>query len=236
MVQNNADAIVAVDSNSKEFLIHECGFTCAQICIIPLGADTNIFRFNDVVRDKLRCQLGIDPTDIVCVFSGKISRIKDVHLFIDAGLNILHHDSRIRMLIVGDGDTAYIEEMKAKIHKAGHVDKVYWTGFLSSQELAEHYSASDISIWPKQVSIGTLEAQSCGLPLIVADTPMLRDRVCNNSGLVFAPNSVESLQQKLELLVNDDKYRRRLGRAGRSIVESDFNWTMIAQNFIKLVN
>lgn len=235
VISRNANAVVAVDDNSKKFLVNECGFSPDKINIIPLGADDDIFQFDASARQEIRKKIGIDPTDIVGIFSGRLTRVKDVNLLIEAGLAILGYEPRLRILIVGDGDTEYINEMKSRIRDAGQEDKFYWSGFLSSHDLAKFYSASDIAIWPKQVSIGTLEAQSCSLPLIVANTPMLAERVMKGNGLIFETGSVASLQEKLDLLITNDSYRKQLGRRGKEIVEKELNWNIIAHKFIELV-
>jgi len=235
IIRSNADAVIAVDANSKQFLIDECGFASKNITIIPLGADLHLFSPDELARRTIRENYGIATTDVVLVFAGKMSRVKDIGLFIDASLTVMQQASNIWVLAIGDGDRDYIGEMKSKVRQSSFEDKFIWTGFLSKKELAKYYCASDIAVWPKQVSIGTLEAQACRLPLVAADTPMLKDRIFDDTGLIFESGSVDSLVEKLESLVSDKDRRTRMGQAARAKIDDKFNWQNIAQSFLDCV-
>jgi glycosyltransferase involved in cell wall biosynthesis len=206
-----------------------------RIALIPMGADTRMFRRDPAARRKVRDELGWGETDIVVTFAGKVQRRKGVHLLIEAALLSLSQHPDLKFLIVGGGEDDYVAAMQQTIASAGWSDAFRWVGMIPNRELYRFYSASDISVWPEQVSIGTFEAQACGLPLIVADAPVLRERVQPDTGYLYKPGDIHDLSAKINSLALDEQLRTALGAAGRRHIETSHSWRAIAQQFIDLV-
>jgi glycosyltransferase involved in cell wall biosynthesis len=78
-----------------------------------------------------------------------------------------------------------------------------------------------------------LEAMAMGKPVVVTDSPAMRDYVAPDvQGLLVPPADPPALAGAIDALLADGERRRRLGRAGREAVESTFNqeamWAKIA--------
>jgi colanic acid/amylovoran biosynthesis glycosyltransferase len=68
-----------------------------------------------------------------------------------------------------------------------------------------------------------LEAMACGLPVVATDCGGVREAVSDNiHGLVVAPRDTPAMAVALRSLAGDPELRERMGRAGRSQVESQF--------------
>jgi glycosyltransferase involved in cell wall biosynthesis len=69
-----------------------------------------------------------------------------------------------------------------------------------------------------------LEAMACGLPVVVTDAGGTREAVRDGvDGFVVPPREPLALAFALERLWDDERLRRRLGRAGRARVEAEFS-------------
>ncbi|MCW3063423.1 MAG: glycosyl transferase group 1 [Solirubrobacterales bacterium] len=78
-----------------------------------------------------------------------------------------------------------------------------------------------------------LEAMAMGKPVVVTDSPAMRDYVVPDvHGVLVPPSDPGALARAIDELLGDGERRRRLGRAGRAAVEARFNqdamWAQIA--------
>ncbi len=231
---HSSDAIVAIDRWCKEFLIEKCGIPKKYISMIPLGADHNLFKYSVNDRINIRSKLNISDNDPVFIYTGKLNFNKGVHILVDAMRQVLFKLPHSTLIIVGSGEPVYlnyIREMADNIPNS----RIFFYSHVPNYELPRFYSASDISIWPCQISIGTYEAQSCGLPLIVADTPELLDRISYGNGISYLLGDSTDLAKAMIWLYNNYDIRKQMSKTGRDVIESTYNWQVITQQFMSSV-
>ncbi|OGC42200.1 hypothetical protein A2548_03575 [candidate division WOR-1 bacterium RIFOXYD2_FULL_41_8] len=77
-----------------------------------------------------------------------------------------------------------------------------------------------------------LDAMACNLPVIGSNIPAVKERLSFNNGLIYDETKKEELTGKLRLLVNDKDLRAVLGANGRKVIEEQFNWQAINNNFL----
>jgi glycosyltransferase involved in cell wall biosynthesis len=61
------------------------------------------------------------------------------------------------------------------------------------------------------------------LPMIMSDFPLWRD-LFHECALFVNPIDPRDIAEKMTMLIDDVELRRRLGRAGRRLVERNFSW------------
>ncbi len=233
LVQEAADALVAVADACKMFMNKKYGIPLDHITIIPLGADDELFRFDVLARQEIRSQLSLRESDTVCIYTGKVIPEKRLELLIEAAkLMKAHH--HIKVLIVGAGPPHYIEELKWNIKSVNLENRFIWHDVVPNKELYRFYSAADVGVWPREASISQREAMSCSLPIIISENSMATELVENNNGLLFKDENPSDLAEQIEKLL-DPKLRRQMGYNSRKLVEEKLNWTTIARQFLDLV-
>lgn len=124
-------------------------------------------------RRKLRSELTFnDPEAFLCVYVGRISNEKRIHIIREAISDLPH----VYLAIIGDGPTAPVW---AKLHSKEN--KIYCRPkFLSHSELAECYASSDLHVSASEFeTLGNtvLEAQASKIPVVVPFTQGFRDTV-----------------------------------------------------------
>jgi glycosyltransferase involved in cell wall biosynthesis len=194
-----------------------------KVRLQSLGADTDLFHpVRDAVdvesRAALRRRLGFADEDIVCVYSGRFSKDKNPLLLAQAIDGLHARDPRFKGLFIGEG------VQKAEIAACRNTVVV---SFMKHRDLAEHYRAADIAVWPTQESMSMLDAAATGIPIVVSDTVGEKDRVEGN-GRMYRENDVASLSEALLSLASPDE-RRVLGARGRQKMEAGFNWKRYAK-------
>ena len=194
-----------------------------KVRLQELGADTDLFHpvqsaADEESRVELRRRLGFTDEDIVCVYSGRFSHDKNP-LILARAIDRLHdRDPRFKGLFIGEG------VQKAEIAACRNALVV---SFMKHRDLAEHYRAADIAVWPTQESMSMLDASASGLPLVVSDRVGAKERVVGN-GRMYEENNVASMAESL-LSLAAPALRHALGAVGRGKTEAGNNWKTYAR-------
>jgi glycosyltransferase involved in cell wall biosynthesis len=99
---------------------------------------------------------------------------------------------------------------------------------MKHRDLAEHYRASDVAVWPTQESMSMLDAAASGIPIVVSNAVGEKERV-NGNGRMYVENDATSMVEALVSLASREE-RQSLGAAGRRKMLAGFNWKRYAQS------
>jgi len=234
LLQDAADAFVGVSQTSKMFMHQRYGIPLERIAVIPLGADDRLFKYDEVARRDIRKQLSIGEKDTVFIYAGKMVIEKGPHLLVKAATELTKTRGDIKVMLVGNGLPSYMDEMKQDIGRNGLENKFVWVNAVPNKELYKFYSAADIAVWPREASLGMIEAMSCGLPIIISDTSEVTERVGHANGLTYKGDDALDLARQMEKLL-DPELRKKMGEQGKRFVKEDLSWSNIAGQFIELV-
>lgn len=234
LIQEAADALVAILPETKMFMHEKYGIPLSRIVIIPLGADDELFRFDAVARQEVRRELALQEDDVVFIYTGKIILQKKLHLLIEAAANLVAKHDNLKVVLVGNGSEPYIGELKQDI-KAKNMEGIFvWHDALPNNQLYRVYAAADAAVWPSGPSIGMREAMACSLPLIISDDSAVSELVACDNGFIFREGDVLQLTQHMTKLL-DLKRRREMGCNSRRFIEEKLSWKIIAKQFINQV-
>src|SRR5438094_9605361 len=140
------------------------GFDPAKLKILPRGLDTELFhpaRRDPAFFEKFGAQNG----EVRLLYVGRVSREKDLDLLATAYRRLREEGLPIQLFVVGHGP--YSEEFSRSLPEA------FFTGYLTGKDLAAAYASADIFVFPSTTdTFGNviLEAQACGLPVVVSDS------------------------------------------------------------------
>ena len=82
-----------------------------------------------------------------------------------------------------------------------------------------------------------LEAQLMEKPVIATNVGGIPELMKNDeTGFLIEKSDHKTLIEKLELILNDSQKANSLGKAGRKFVSSNFDWKIIAKNFVSIAN
>ncbi len=206
------DAIYAPSESTRQELIAH-GIKPEKIRLYPRGID--IQRFSPEKRNGfLACKYGL--RDIcVLLYVGRISKEKNLDLLAEAYRILRASMDQAHLVVVCDGP--YLADM----HQTLEGLPCTFTGVLKGDDLVAAYASSDVFVFPSTTdTFGNvvLEAQACGLPVIVSD----QGGPCENmlpgkTGLMVAAS--DSLVAAMRTLVVDSNRRRVMGQAARRYME-----------------
>jgi len=112
-----------------------------------------------------------------------------------------------------------------------------FTGSVPYAEIQSLYQQSDLFVFPSLVeSFGhpLVEAMASGLPVLASDTPINRE-MCGDVAEYFEPLDPNDLARKILRLKADGDARRRMGEAGRSRVQEQFDWNDHVRRLVGLM-
>src|SRR6184192_2825245 len=201
------------------------GFDPSKLKILPRGLDTELFhpaRREQTFFEKFGAYNG----EVRLLYVGRISREKDLDLLAAAYRRLRDEGLPVQLFIVGHGP--YSEAF------AKSVPEAFFTGYLSGNELATAYASADIFVFPSTTdTFGNviLEAQACGLPVIVSDSGGPKELVEDKSnGLITKSHDVEDFTRAIRALVTDSALRERMGKSARSSI-IDRSWPSAFSKF-----
>ena len=194
------------------------GLNPARLKILPRGLDTELFhpaRRKPAFFEKF----GTCNGEVRLLYVGRISREKDLDLLAAAYRRLRDEGLPVQLFIVGHGP--YSEAFKKSLPEA------VFTGYLRGNELATAYASADIFVFPSTTdTFGNviLEAQACGLPVVVSDSGGPKELVEDNAnGLITKSHDVDDLARAIRALVTDPALRDRMGKSARDSV-TDRSW------------
>jgi glycosyltransferase involved in cell wall biosynthesis len=208
------DVIYAPSKSTRDELISK-GIRPEKIKVYPRGIDTQ--RFQPTKRNGILNKLfGIDGGTVV-TYVGRISKEKNLDLFVDAFRQLYVKIENVHMVIVGDGP--YLSEMKEITQGLPS----HFTGYLTGERLPEIYASSDIFVFPSTTdTFGNvvLEAQASGLPVIVTDEGGPRENMIHQkTGLIVAAGDSKALFEAMYQLTTQKLQRKLMGHEARLYVE-----------------
>jgi glycosyltransferase involved in cell wall biosynthesis len=194
------------------------GLDPARLKILPRGLDTELFhpaRREPAFFEKF----GACNGEVRLLYVGRISREKDLDLLAAAYRRLRDEGLPVQLFIVGHGP--YSEAFAKSLPEA------VFTGYLRGNELATAYASADVFVFPSTTdTFGNviLEAQACGLPVVVSDSGGPKELVEDKAnGLITKSHDVDDLARAIRALVMDPALRDRMGKSARNSV-IDRSW------------
>jgi len=224
----NIDAAVGVSAYiCKSFLrsFSQAGIPCFRVFN---GADFSVFKPEK--RDQRFLEaLGIDDSDFVLYWGGRIIRRKGLHLAIEV---VDRLNARLLVTGIGDPNLPYYSSILRKIDND---PRVVFLGNVPLDTRAKAMASSDAvlcpSIWQDPSPLICYEGQACGRPVIgtrVGGVPELIEH--SRTGLLSSPHA-DSLSRWAEMLMSNPSLSRRLGKHAHARARTWFDWDKVAEQF-----
>ena len=163
-------------------------------------------------------------------FVGRIHRIKNIDVLIRAWLQLGDKTKEAELLIIGDGDKAYRQELEQLAH-TGLCRNIKFTGFLSDTALREVIHSLDfLVLHSKSENFGMVvpEALIRGIPVIASKGTPWTELQTNGCGW-WIDSSIPALARTMELALDlDEMSRRKMGEQGRQLVLDNYLMDKVA--------
>ncbi|GGI05400.1 glycosyltransferase [Egicoccus halophilus] len=187
-------------------------------------------------RQELRKEFGIGDKFVLAVV-GNCSDVKN-HEALLLAMDRLHKGGHaVRLLHAGiEGEVGSAErQVAANLGLKEHID---FFGFV--EDIAPLLRASDCFVMPslyEGLGNAALEAAGCGLPLVLADVPGLKDLGPTIPSVRLVPPYADEIAAAIVALIESgENGRDSLGRSGARAVAEAFSPQHHAENYFRLYN
>ena len=206
---------------NKRVLTELFGFPEQQVFDNEICTDTRFFYREPV--DPAALIPGWRPAKTI-LYTGKSDHFKQPHLILDA-LRLVEDriDFDLNVLIVGPENEAYSAQHYRSPFRNPRIRLVVHPA-VPNRELRKYYSLADLAVFPRQNTLSALDAQACGLPVVMEDDETNRKRLAAG-GRVYPTGNLEVLAAEMLSLLQDDAARMQLGAAGQAYVKTHFDYS-----------
>ncbi len=200
-----------------------------KISVIPIGVDSGKFLEAKVDRDLVRSKYGVNQTERLVLFVGRLTEQKGCEYLIRA-IPLVSKQLDVKLIVVGDG--SYRAELE-NVAKAVDGNRVRFTGFLSDTDLTELYLCSDAMVIPsiyEPFGVVALEAMAAGLPVVASNVDGLGEIVVHESnGILVFPKDASSIAWGISRILSDIPNTQRLTQNAKNDIRSRFSWDAVAK-------
>lgn len=166
-------------------------------------------------------------------YIGRVKKYKSIDHFVKA-VKIIKDKRNVKAVIVGDGDA---REDLINLANELNVD-IRFTGFISEEEKYRIYCQARVVVQPsikEGWGLTAIEAQSCGTPVVCADSPGLREVVLHEkTGFLYSYGDIDSLSEKIMELMDHEVKWQKFSSAARAWTK-EFSWDNAADKLEKIL-
>lgn len=235
-IYNLVDALICHTSLGKEELVNDFGISSRKIWIIPHGP---LFhdRINITIEDA-RNFLSFPKGRTVVLFFGKIRPYKGLEFLLEAWKKVTDKYANTLLVVVGIGQSAYLDAIKQKIATLGLGDFVQQDfKFIPNDEVPKYFQAADVLVYPyKDVtqSGALLTGMAFGKPIVASSCGGFRETLKNGeAGILVEYGNVNELADALMALLNSPEERERFGNAAAKELNENYSWDRIAKKTLE---
>jgi glycosyltransferase involved in cell wall biosynthesis len=208
-------ARILVPSDATRQLLVRSRIDGSRIGLWTRGVDTQLFcpsKRSPLIRERWK----VNDRRPAIAYVGRISKEKGLDRLPEIQ-SILHcHAIDHRLILIGDGP--YRRELQERLPDA------VFTGTLSPPAVAVALASADVFLFPSDTETAgnvVLEAQACGLPVIVSDAGGPKEYVrAGATGIVCAAGDIRAFCAATVNLLHNVPRRREMGIAARAHAET----------------
>ncbi|AEJ25700.1 glycosyltransferase family 4 protein [Streptococcus equi subsp. zooepidemicus] len=149
--------------------------------VIPTGIALENYVREDIKKEDvaaLRKELAISDDETMLLSLSRVSYEKNIQAIIHQLPAVLSENSRIKLVIVGDGP--YLQALKELAVSSGVEDHVVFTGMIAHDQVGLYYKACDFFIsasTSETQGLTYIESLASGKPIIAHGNPYLDDLI-----------------------------------------------------------
>jgi phosphatidylinositol alpha-1,6-mannosyltransferase len=234
-----ANSIVSISSATQDEVIQR-GVDIDRCSVITLGMHDD---YKNPHPDKklLSSECGVNLDDRkVLLTAGRLVKRKGVAWFVSSVLpELVEKNEKVTYLIVGEGqERERIEKLVLELKLADHV---LLLGRVSDEMRVLAYQSCDVFVMPnipvdgdmEGFGLVALEASLAGVPVVASGIEGITDAIKDGkNGILINTKDQKAYLAKIQTILDDSKYARKLGADFRKYTLENYNWDQIATKYV----
>ncbi|MEX0617110.1 MAG: glycosyltransferase [Candidatus Woykebacteria bacterium] len=228
----NLGEIVVVPTERVKKELESWGVT-KEISVVPGGVELE--RFKSQSKGFLRTKLKLDKNQKIILYLGRLGKEKSVDFIIESLTKLLKEEESVYLVIVGDGpERDHLENLVKRLNLS---KKVLFTGFIERKDVPKVYGDSDIFVFASKTETQGLtvpEAMLAELPVVVVEDPAFEGVVVDRKTGLSAKFNKKDFANKVRALLEDEEFRKKLGKKGKEFAENKFSAQVQAGRLVEV--
>jgi glycosyltransferase involved in cell wall biosynthesis len=231
-----SDRLIAISPEIERELIDRYRIGVRdQYRVVPLGFDLGaLAAIDDARRASARAALGIPAGVPVVATVGRLTAIKQPHVFLDTVAQLSTRHPTIIALVAGDGELR--GELERDAARIGVADRVMWLGW--RRDLDVVYGATDVFLLTSRnegTPVALIEAMAAAVPGVSTDVGGVKDVIASPGlGTIVARDDVAALADATHRLLIDEARRRTIGAHARESVLERYSRERLVTDIVRL--
>jgi glycosyltransferase involved in cell wall biosynthesis len=214
---------IAVSAANGEYLKNEKRMPAKKITVIRNGTPLERFDPKHVAPPELRQSLGIEEHAPVVVMLARLEPQKGHRVLLDAWKSVSAAVPEARLVCVGTGSLA--DDLKAQAAALGITSSVRFAGY--QPNAADWLALAEFTVLPsfyEGLPLVAVESLATARPVVATAVDGSAEVVLDGqTGLTVPPGESAPLAAAICRLLSAPDLARRLGQAGRRLVEARFS-------------
>jgi glycogen(starch) synthase len=167
--------------------------------------------------------------DDAVAYAGRVEFLTGVHVLIEAVGLISQRFPEVawRFEIAGEGDQAYLAQLRERRQQLGITTRVAFLGLLQGNALSDLFSRTQVqvvpSLWLENLPNSLLEGYAAGVPAIGSDIGSLSGTIGHGeTGYLFKTGDPQSLAATLEVRWRNRPVHEEMGRKARTLAATEY--------------
>ncbi len=170
---------------------------------LPLGVDDEMIpKDKDSVRNNIRNEFGVNKTDFLILTGGKIDKLKNTHVLLNAFDKL--NNPHVHIVICGVL-TPEMEYLKEKIEANRNI---HYLGWCNAEKVIDCMIASDLACFPGTHSTLWEQAVGVGIPAIFKRWPEMEHVNINGNCKFVKGEDDDELMTIIDSLLFTEEYRK----------------------------
>ena len=218
LVFGAANRVVVTTSGMQSDVVQRIPEAASKITVIPNYVDTSVFQPYPNLRDESEL-----------IFVGRIAPEKNLTAVLEAVKPL-----QVRLRIIGEGKIR--PELQQRF--ASLDGRVIWEGNVPNSVLSRYLNSAGLFVLPSFYEghpKALIEAMACGLPVIGADSPGIRELIRHGETGYLCAAQPSAIRHAIEELVADPALRARMGYNARQYVLTNYSLDRILKSELALL-
>ena len=202
-LKENVSDYFACSQRAGEWLFGKEISSSGKVIVLNNAVDTEKFKINKDIRDKVRMELGIEDKKVIG-HVGRFNPQKNHEFLIDVFNEVYKNDKGTVLLLIGDG---YLKEkIEDKVKKLNLEQGVKFLGV--REDIPELMQGMDLFLFPSQfegLAVVMVEAQAAGLKVITSTGVTKESDITNNVEFIDLSKGAEYWA---DIVLNSDFKKR----------------------------
>ncbi len=226
-----ADLVLVTNLSQKKKAIDRGGCSADKVIVVRNGPDLERIKLVLVEPELKRGRR------YLLAYVGEMAVQDGVEYALFALDRLVHKCGRQDVSLVLMGDGQHASELRVLAHQLQLDEYVHFTGWVKSDELVRYLATADIGLVPDpqnglnefSTMVKTMEYMAMKKPIVAFDLQETRFSA-QESALYATPNIVEEFANNIEILLDDEELRARLGAIGYQRVLGELSWNNTKKN------